>query len=219
MGKSATQLISIYKRLWAHFGPRHWWPADTPFEVVVGAILTQNTAWTNVERAIANLKKDRVLTPKKLYSLRPSRLASLIKPAGYYNVKTRRLKEFLHLVMEKYDGSLKGLFKKETLSLREELLGVKGIGPETADSIMLYAAGKPIFVVDTYTRRIFSRHRLVGPDISYGDLQAFFMKNLPRRPKLFNEYHALIVETGKRFCKKKPLCDMCPLKEKGIKIS
>jgi len=206
-------LLKIYNRLYKHFGPRYWWPADTPFEVIVGAILTQNTSWKNVEKAIANLKKERSLTPRSIYKLKTRRLASIIKPAGFFNIKAKRLKNFVNFLFLRYNYNLKAMFSKPLDDLREELLDIQGIGPETADSILLYAAKKPTFVVDSYTKRIFSRHSLTRKNVEYDELKALFIKNLPKKVALFNEYHALIVELGKNFCKKKPLCSLCPLKE------
>lgn len=191
----------------------HWWPGSTRLEVIVGAILTQNTAWGNVEKAIANLKKAKALNVKKLTSMPKRKLAKLIRPAGYYNIKSQRLKNFLHFLNDNYKGNISRMFKKETDELRSELLAVKGIGPETADSILLYAGQKPVFVVDAYTKRIFSRHKFIDKEDSYEDIQRFFSKNLPRDEGLFNEFHALIVNLGKNICKtKKPLCNNCPMK-------
>ena len=205
-------LMEIYSRLRGEFGPQNWWPADTGFEIIIGAILTQNTAWPNVERAIENLKKEKVLTPQRLYGLDTKKLRQLIRPSGYYNVKAKRIKAFLKFLFENYSGSLKNMLREGLQDLRRKLLEVNGIGPETADSILLYAAGKPIFVVDAYTKRIFSRHGLVSPDSKYEDVQRFFMGNLPLDAALFNEYHALIVELGKNICKTKPKCEICPIK-------
>jgi len=207
----SSGLLDIYNRLYRHFGPQNWWPADGPFEVVIGAILTQNTAWPNVERAIANLKRHNLLTPERLYRLDIKKLARLIRPSGYYNIKAGRIKAFLDFLFGKYNGSLKKLFSKKSAQLRKELLGVCGIGPETADSIMLYAADKPVFVVDAYTKRIFSRRGMVRKDAVYADIQKFFTDNLPRSRRLFNEYHALIVGLGKSVCRTKPRCDICPI--------
>lgn len=205
-------LLKIYSEMRKSFGHRHWWPGDTPFEIIVGAILTQNTSWKNVEKAILNLKKERVLSAKGLYALTTARLAALIRPAGYYNVKAKRLRNFLDFLFGKYGGSLKRMFAREGPALREELLGVNGIGPETADSILLYAGGKPFFVVDAYTKRIFSRHRLVGSESPYHEVQEVFMSELPARVPLFNDYHAQIVKTGNTFCRRThPRCVECPL--------
>jgi len=209
----ASSLKGIYKKLYDCFGPQHWWPAQTAFEVMVGAILTQNTNWANVAKAINNLKSHKVLTAQKLYRLRQKRLAALIRSAGYYNIKARRLKNFLDFLVKKYKGKIGELSKVDTPVLREELLSVNGIGQETADSILLYALNKPVFVVDAYTRRILSRHKIVKPGSGYPEIQKMFMQNLKEDEKLFNEYHALLVKLGKEFClKNKPKCDICPLK-------
>lgn len=208
----STSLKKTYKKLFTAFGHQHWWPGDTPFEVIVGAILTQNTAWTNVEKAIHNLRKAKLLNPKRLHNLSQAELAQHIRPAGYFNIKAKRLKYFLNYLFDDYGGNLKKMFKKRTDALRRELLQVNGIGPETADSILLYAGNHPIFVIDAYTKRIFSRHGIIPADADYHDVQELFMRNLPHDVKLFNEYHALIVKTGKDFCRtKKPLCSKCPL--------
>lgn len=205
-------LKSIYRRLYSRFGKQHWWPADSAFEVMVGAILTQNTNWSNVEKAIANLKKERVLEPKAIHSLADKKLARLIRPSGYYNLKARRLKEFLRFFISDYGGSLKKISQVKLPVLREELLSIKGIGPETADSILLYALNKPVFVIDAYTKRILIRHKLLKEGASYADAQKLFMLNLRNDAELFNEYHALLVALGKNYClKSKPKCSICPL--------
>lgn len=211
MSKSSKILLEGFRRLHKYFGPRHWWPGETPFEVMVGAILTQNTSWKNVERAIGNLKNNRVLDPFKLYALSPAKLASLIRPAGYFRVKALRLRHFLKFFIDNYDGAVHPMKLKPAAVLREELLSVKGIGPETADSILLYALEKPIFVIDAYTKRILSRHGLCAEDDGYNELQEYFMDRLSADVQLYNEYHALIVETGKDFCRKEPSCEECPL--------
>ncbi|TRZ49011.1 endonuclease III domain-containing protein [bacterium] len=206
-------LKGIYKKLYSHFGPQAWWPGDSPFEVMVGAILTQNTSWANVEKAIKNLKNNKLLTPDKLYRLHPKKLALLIRPAGYYNIKAKRLKNFLEFFINHYRGSVKKISQKTSKVLRQQLLCVNGIGPETADSILLYALNKPVFVVDAYTKRIFLRHKLIKDSGSYAQVQDLFMRNLKPSAKLFNEYHALLVKLGKDFClKNKPKCNICPLK-------
>lgn len=209
----AHKLMEIYHRLLIHYGPQHWWPADEPFEVIVGAILTQATAWSNVEKAIANLKEARGLTPAALRQLPLDRLAQLLYPCGYYNAKALKLKSFAQHLGECFNDSLDELFSLGTDQLRSELLSIHGIGYETADSIILYAAGKPIFVIDAYTSRIFRRLGLGAASQSYGSLQALFMENLPHDEGLFNEYHALLVRHGKEVCKKKPLCNHCCLSE------
>ena len=197
--------------LFKRFGPQDWWPGDTPFEVIVGAILTQNTNWANVGKAITNLKKAKALTPDKLHLLDIKKLAELIRPAGYFNIKAKRLKNFLDWFFENYSGELKNLENVPTAELRQQLLSVKGIGPETADSILLYALNRPVFVVDAYTARICSRHHLIDEGADYHQIQEMFESNLPSSIQLFNEYHALIVHLGKDFCKPTPKCGECPL--------
>ena len=205
-------LLKIYDLLYRKFGPRHWWPGNTRLEIIIGAILTQNTAWANVEKAIRNLKKERVLNAKALSAIPEKTLAELIRPSGYYNIKAGRIKNFLKFLNTHYNGSLAGMFGTDLYKLKEELLSVKGIGQETADSILLYAGNKPIFVVDAYTKRIFSRHGFISKNVEYKKIQSLFMDNLRQDARLFNEFHALIVELGKTTCKsKKPLCDICPL--------
>jgi endonuclease-3 related protein len=197
--------------LFVRFGPQHWWPGETPFEVIVGAVLTQNTNWGNVEKAIANLKKAKTLTPEKLHSLKPAKLAKLIRPAGYFNIKASRLKNLIGWLFMNYAGKLAKFKTIPTHQLRGQLLGVSGVGPETADSILLYALNRPVFVVDAYTKRILSRHHLIQFDAGYEQIRTFFESNLPENTQLFNEYHALLVRTGKEFCKPTPLCADCPL--------
>ncbi len=218
-GSLKKSLLDIHKILYREFGPQHWWPGETPFEVIVGAILTQNTAWGNVTKAIDNLKKEGYLMPESLYSLSMPKLARLIRPSGYYNIKANRLKEFLNFLFNEYNGSLEKMFKTNLPKLREKLLKINGIGPETADSILLYAGNYPIFVIDAYTKRILQRHNIITDGIAYHPLQRLFMDNLPEDVNLFNEYHALIVKTAKDFCKKKPLCDVCPLNNLNIPMS
>ncbi len=209
-----ARLETVYNRLFAAFGPQHWWPGDTPFEIIVGAILTQNTSWTNVEKAIANLKRAHLLTPARLHAAPTAEIAALIRPSGYYNLKALKLKAFVSFLFDAYRGRLAHLWAGDVAALRDELLAVYGIGPETADSIILYAAGKPIFVVDAYTRRIAARLGLAGQDATYDQLQRVFMDNLPLEAPLFNEYHALLVVLGKQYCKKTtPFCNSCPLRD------
>jgi endonuclease III related protein len=192
----------------------HWWPARTPFEVIVGAILTQSTAWANVERAIANLRTAKTLTPAALGRVSATRLAALVRPSGYFRQKAEKLKAFVRFLETEYGGSLKRMFETPTAELREKLLAVHGIGPETADSILLYAGSHPVFVVDAYTHRIFGRHGLVDGKPDYERVRAFVESSIPRDPVLFNEFHALIVNTGKNWCRKSaPRCDGCPLRE------
>jgi endonuclease-3 related protein len=205
-------LLKIYNSLFDFFGPLNWWPGDTPFEIMVGAILTQNTSWSNVEKAINNLKKENLLEPWKLYLINQEKLAQLIKPSGYYNIKTRRLKNFVNIFVNDFEGSAEKMFSGDSGELRKKLLKVNGIGPETADSILLYAGKKPFFVVDAYTKRVFSRHKLISKDSTYCQIQEFFSQNLDRNVELFNEFHAQIVMLGKTICtSKNPDCVKCPI--------
>lgn len=207
-----NRVYEIYQKLYKFYGPQNWWPAENWFEVVVGAILTQNTSWKNVEKSIENLKDKDLLEPFKLYRISEEKLAELIKSSGFYNLKSKRLKNFLKW-LNGYGFDVNKLKKKDLFSLREELLGIKGIGKETADSILLYAFEKPVFVVDAYTKRMFTR---LGFRLSkdYDEIKDFFEKNLPIRTQLFNEFHALIVNHSKEYCKKVPNCGDCFLKEK-----
>ena len=207
----ANRIQEIHTRLFDHFGPQHWWPGETPFEVMLGAVLTQNTSWRNVSRAIEALRQEGLLSFEALESLPTEMLAEMIRPSGYYNQKARRLKGLFAAIRED-SGSLETFFDQDTRTLREKLLAVKGIGPETADSIALYGAGKPVFVVDAYTYRILLRHDLIAEDAGYEEIQELFLGKLPTEPQLFNEYHALLVRLAKEYCKKSnPLCDSCPL--------
>lgn len=214
MALNKRKIISyMYRKLSRSLGPQHWWPAETPLEVIVGAILTQNTNWNNVEKAIINLKTKDILNVKGLKEISTKRLANLIRPAGYYNVKAKRLKNFINYLSSTYGGSIKKMFKKDFLLLRSELLNLNGIGKETADSILLYAGEKPIFVIDAYTKRILQRHHLIEKDTTYSQMQDFFMDNLKKDTKLFNEFHALLVNLGKNICTKRPYCEICPIKD------
>ena len=200
MGETLTE---IYRLLFERFGPQHWWPGETQFEIIVGAILTQNTNWSNVEKAIANLKSADLLSPEKLHNIEVSELAELIRPAGYYNIKAKRLKNFLDWFFENYDGKLSELESVDTERLRAELLGVKGVGRETADSMLLYALD----------REVFCRHGLIEPEADYEQLRELFQSNLPQETELFNEYHALLVRVGKEYCRPKARCAGCPLEK------
>ena len=202
----------MYRAMLRSLGPQGWWPGRTRFEVIVGAILTQNTAWTNVARAIANLRQARVLTVRALATLPTPRLARLIRPSGYYRTKAVRVKRFVHFLQARYRLDLSRMFAGRPSDLRRELLVVPGIGPETADSILLYAGDVPSFVVDAYTRRILERHGLTRPEATYDAVQALFMNNLPPDVPLYNEYHALLVAVGKNFCRPVPCCERCPLR-------
>jgi endonuclease III related protein len=210
-GPVGRLLTELYQRLWKDWGPQGWWPGETPFEVAVGAILTQNTNWGNVARAIAVLKKHDLLEPEALHKLPESELAQLIRPAGYYNVKARRLKNFLDFLANHFENSMERLAAADLGSLRPALLSVKGIGPETADSILLYGLHQPTFVVDAYTFRILSRHGLIPEVCSYEELRQLFMEHLPARVDLYQEYHALLVRLGKEWCRPRPRCADCPL--------
>jgi endonuclease-3 related protein len=219
-------LRRAYELMRVRFGHQHWWPGETPFEVCVGAILTQNTAWSNVERAIANLKSARVLEPKKLFALPEPELAELIRPAGYFNVKARRLRSFLRVLVKDFGGDLRRLFTGETSAVRARLLAVNGIGPETADSMLLFAAGHHSFVIDAYTKRIFQRHnwsprsKVQSPKSSanYGELKLLCesvlnQKTGAARLDYWQDYHAQLVMAGKHFCRTRaPRCGECPLK-------
>lgn len=206
--------MEVYSELLDRVGPRDWWPADTPFEVIVGAILTQNTTWKNVEKAITNLKNERLLDAESIRDVSLAKLAETIRPAGYYNRKAFKLKEFVRYFFRQHRGLIAKMRSCETDLLRQELLSVHGIGPETADAILLYALDKPIFVVDSYTKRILYRHRWYKEQASYQEVQEFFMKRLPRDKDLFNEYHALIDFVGHHYCRATPRCDECPLRDR-----
>jgi endonuclease-3 related protein len=211
----AVPLAQFYEALQAALGPQNWWPARTPFEVIVGAILTQSTAWVNVERAIANLRRERLLTPRALERLPYARLARLVRPSGYFRQKAKKLKAFMRFLRREYGGSLTRMFRTPTAQLREKLLAVHGIGPETADSILLYAGQHPVFVVDAYTKRVLVRHGLIGEKASYEEMRALFENSasgLPRGAHLYNEYHALLVQVGKNWCRpQEARCPECPL--------
>ena len=211
--KVKSALKDIYLRLSETYGPQHWWPAESPFEVMVGAILTQSAAWTNVEKAISNLKSAHLLSPSAIRNMSFSELAEHIKPSGYYNVKTRKLKALVYWLGENYADDIDRMAEIETDKMRQELLGVYGIGPETADSILLYALGKPVFVIDAYTLRIFARIGLIEEGESYNNCQRLFTANLKTDTALFNEYHALIVKLAKEACSKKPACGRCCLSQ------
>jgi endonuclease-3 related protein len=210
MGRQ-EELLEMYERLYGYFGDLHWWPATDPFEVMVGAILTQNTAWTNVEKAIKALRAKNILTPAALSCIPEDELAEIIKPSGYYHLKAQRLKSFVRFFVDKYSASVEAMKAEEVPRLRDKLLGVRGVGPETADSILLYACQKPVFVCDSYSKRILHRHGMIGDDTDYPAIQTLFMDHLPSDVRLFNQFHAMIVNTGKCFCRKAPHCADCPL--------
>lgn len=205
-------MLEFYDALFRELGPQRWWPARTRFEVIVGAILTQNTAWINVERAIANLRRARLLSSRALERVPLGRLAGLIRPSGYFRQKAKRLKAFMRFLKEEFGGALEQMFRTPTAELREKLLGVHGIGPETADSILLYAGEHRVFVVDAYTKRILARHSLIWEKASYEEVRALFEQNLPGDLQLWNEYHALLVQVGKNWCRpNEARCSECPL--------
>lgn len=210
---SRLTLPTLYDRLLSRFGPQGWWPGEGRFEIIVGAILTQNTNWGNVEKAIGNLKAAQVLSPEGLYALDIGRLAELIRPAGYFNVKAQRLRHFLEWLFARFGGDLDAAAELSAQGLRQELLAIKGIGPETADSICLYAFEKPVFVVDAYTARIFGRHGLIWPEAGYEEIREYCEGGVERDVRLYNEFHALLVRLGKEHCKPKPLCAGCPLED------
>jgi endonuclease-3 related protein len=208
--------MEIYDLLFATLGPSHWWPGDSSLEIMLGAVLTQNTAWANVEKAIQQIKQTGGLSIRLLGEVDEELLAAWIRPAGYYRLKARRLKNLMTYLLKVWDGDLERMAEQPMEDLRRQLLKINGIGPETADSILLYALGLPSFVVDAYTFRILNRHHLIEEDMSYEDLRQYFMERLPSDPALFNEYHALLVRLGKDYCKKQqPRCDLCPLKDVG----
>lgn len=213
MSRTSQILREVYDRLFEAYGPQNWWPADETFEILIGAILVQNTNWKNVEKAIRNLRKAHLLEPHRLYQIPEQELAILIQPAGYFRVKARRLRNLLRFMIEEYQGSLKRMFEERPEVLREKLLQINGIGRETADSILLYAGGHPRFVVDAYTYRVVTRHGWAPPDVDYDSLQALFEDNLELDASLFNEFHALLVQVGKKHCRKNPRCTNCPLEE------
>lgn len=206
---TAPKLRRVYERLFASYGPRHWWPGDSPFEIMVGAVLTQNTAWINVERAIDNLKRARLLSPRGIAEAHPRRLAALLRPSGYFNVKAKRLRALTQALLR--HGGVRGMARIPTAALRTELLSVHGIGPETADDILLYAFARTVFVIDAYTRRVFSRLGLITGVEPYEVLRTGFERALPADIGLYNEYHALIVHHAKHVCRARPRCEACCL--------
>jgi endonuclease-3 related protein len=212
-GRLQELLRELYQRLWETFGPQGWWPGDTPLEVALGAILTQNTNWQNVARVLAGLKDESLLNPRALREMPLGELARRFKPAGYYNLKAQRVTNFLTFLAQRAQDSMELLAAEDLEALRPALLGIKGIGPETADSILLYALNKPTFVVDAYTFRILSRHYLIGETCSYEEMRQLFMDYLPGEVAWYQEYHALLVRLGKEFCRPQPRCDSCPLKD------
>ena len=213
MAPLTNALSQIYDTLFAAFGHQHWWPAETAFETMIGAILTQNVSWTNAARAVRNLEGAGMLDPCLLAKADPGEIARLIVPSRFYNLKAERIREFARVYVAEFEGDPAVMAAVETSALRERLLAVRGLGKETVDSILLYACGKPVFVVDAYTRRIFSRYGLLPADASYDRMQRLFAENLPPDAALFNDYHAQIVFLGNTVCRKSPLCGRCPIRE------
>jgi endonuclease-3 related protein len=206
-------LLLIYEILLSKYDNQNWWPGDTPFEVIIGAILTQSVSWMNVEKAINNLKNEGILEPEKLREKEAGEIASFIRSSLYYNQKAIKIKNFIHFLFQEFEGSIQKMSEEDTKALRKKLLEIKGLGEETVDSILLYACNKPVFVVDAYTRRIFSRYGFVKEHATYRDIQTLFMKSLPEDIRLYNDYHAQIVYLGKNICKTLPRCNLCPIKE------
>ncbi|MFI5322396.1 MAG: endonuclease III domain-containing protein [Thermodesulfobacteriota bacterium] len=207
-----ARIERFYEELYDKFGPQGWWPAKTALECILGAILTQNTSWSNVEKALDNLMSQNLISIERLDLITTDELAVLIRPSGYYNQKAVKIKKFVSFLLREYSGSLDNMFAEDKSILREKLLSIQGIGPETADSIMLYAGMIPVFVVDAYTWRILSRHGLVPIETSYDEIQELFTDSLREDAVMFNEYHALLVKVGKEHCRKRnPLCGGCPL--------
>jgi endonuclease-3 related protein len=217
--RKKASALKIYKKLLKELGPQHWWPGESGFEIIIGAILAQATNWHNVELAISNLKKEKLLSVERIASNSANKIEKLIRPTGYFRQKAKRIQTFCRWIIKNYGSEIGCMLRESTPRLRESLLQIDGIGPETADSILLYAGNKPIFVVDEYTRRIFGRHMLTRKDAAYGAIQSYAMEHLPRDTQIFNELHALLVAAGKRFCKKtNPDCNQCPLGEFRHKI-
>jgi endonuclease-3 related protein len=211
--KLQERLLNIFHDLLNAFGKRHWWPGETKLEVIIGAVLTQNTSWKNVEKAIHNLKCHKALDVSVLYKMNIATLARIIRPSGFYNIKSKRLKNIVNVLYENYNGNISKLNNINMFRMREILLNIDGIGRETADSIILYALDKPIFVIDAYTKRFLKNHRLFNGQNDYDTMQKFFMRNIPQDVYLFNEFHALIVYLCQNYCKKTPLCEGCPLEQ------
>ncbi|MFH1740643.1 MAG: endonuclease III domain-containing protein [bacterium] len=208
---AAPDLLAVYNTLLVHYGHRGWWPGKTVIEIIVGAILTQNTSWKNVERAIANLKERKMLSARALIRVDEKELADAVRPSGYYNIKARRLKSFMDFLARRYRGSPAAMFRQPLDRLREEILSVNGVGPETADSILLYAGGLPVFVVDLYTYRVVTRHGWLPEGVDYEGMQQWFASRLPEDVDLYNDFHAQFVAVGNEFCRAKPRCEGCPL--------
>jgi len=213
-----NKLIEMFELMFNHQGPLNWWPGEDTFEIMIGAILTQNTAWKNVEKAITQMKEKKILSPEAILTIDEEELSQVIRPSGYHRIKAKRLKDFVKFIFEKYGANLIKMKTRPLYALRDELLSIKGIGAETADSILLYALEKPICVVDAYTKRILYRHKIISSSKDdYEDIQKLFMENLETDVALFNEFHAQIVNIGKNYCKREPKCELCPLKDFNLK--
>ena len=207
----SERIKGFYNALYERYGSQGWWPAETELECILGAILTQNTAWKNVEKALSNLKKEGLISVDKLALIPTPSLAELIRPSGYFNQKAIKIKNFINFLIQDYNGSLEKMFEEDPKMLRERLLSIRGIGPETADSILLYAGKMQIFVVYAYTHRVLLRLGLLSEGTAYQEIQELFTEALPEDTQLFNEYHALLVKLGKEHCRKNPVCERCPL--------
>jgi endonuclease III related protein len=206
-------LMRYYEKMKKRFGHRGWWPGKSKIEIIAGAILTQNTSWSNVTRALDNLKQEKMLSVKGFRSLEEGQLAQLIRPSGYFNQKAHHLKEFISFLDREFGGSLACMSRMEMSPLRMKLLAVRGIGPETADSILCYAFEKPVFVIDAYTKRVLIRHGHIKSEATYNDMQTYMMKHIPQDVSLYNDYHAQLVAVGNHYCKPKPKCEDCPLRD------
>lgn len=211
MRRRVPPLLDIFKILHSQFGPQYWWPGDSAIEIVIGAVLVQNTSWKNVEHALRNLRDHGLFDFDRLHALDQNELERLVQPAGFYRVKAKRLRNLLNFLATFHQGSLERLFELPLEEARRQLLGVNGVGPETADSILLYAGRLPLFVVDAYSRRVLVRHGWLPSGVGYHEMQQLFHSQLPADPLLFNEYHALIVRLGHLHCKTHPVCEGCPL--------
>lgn len=207
-----AELLAAHRRLLDHFGPLEWWPGESPFEVILGAVLTQNTAWSRVVPAIANIRRAGLLSPVLLHATPNDRIEELIRPSGTYRVKARYIRAILDWLVEDYHGDVSSALSGDTQAKRKELLSLLGVGRETADSILLYAGGHRVFVVDAYTRRVFGRHGCFDPALHYERVREWFEVRLPRDPGVYNELHAQIVCVGKEYCRpRRPRCGECPL--------
>lgn len=207
------KLISIYSKLLSEYGFQNWWPADDTFEIIIGTILAQGVSWTNVEISIKNLKDKKLLNPDELYKIDIEKLSNLIKPSRFYNQKAKTIKNFLEFLNQEFENNPLNMIIESTSELRDKILKIEGIGKETTDSILLYALGKPVFVVDSYTKRIFSRYGLIDEFLKYDEIQNLFISNLPLDTLLFNDFHAQVVNFGNRICQKNPRCAICPIKK------